>query len=224
MRVVMQPVLEEDFRHLDCWGGLDLGATGDFTALALCWPMPDGRIVLRAWAYVPLATLGERIKRDGKPYAYWVERGWMKTTAGQTTDQDEVFAHIEELNVKYRIQGIACDRWRIKYIEKKMEAAGITAFDWGQGYQGMAPAIRLFEDLAFNKRISHDDNGALRWNMDCCEVMSDPAGNKKLVKPKTHINSRHIDMSVAAVMAVGAAETCIGEVDPYSNGARLVSL
>jgi len=217
-------ITEAEFAHLDCWGGLDLGSTGDFTALYLCWPMPDGRVVVRSWAYVPLDTLDDRQKRDGKPYRYWVERGWLRTTAGQTTDQDEVFAHIEELNDRYRIQGIACDRWRIKYIEKRMEQAGIEAFDWGQGYQSMAPAINLFESLVFNRQISHDKNECLRWNMDCCQVMSDPAGNKKLVKPQTSINSRHIDMAVAGVMAIGAATINIGEVDPYSNGARLVAL
>lgn len=197
---------EADYLGLPCWGGLDLGSTGDLTAFSLVWPLEDGRVVVKSWAYVPAATMDDRQKRDGKPYKDWVDHGWMRTTSGNTTDQDEVAAHIIELCAYFNVQGIAADRWRIKYIEKLLEDEQITLFEWGQGYKDMGPAVQNFEDLVFNHRVIHDGNGALRWNMDCCQVQSDPAGNKKLVKPPTHVNSRHIDMAVSVVMAAAAAE------------------
>lgn len=208
---------------LPCWGGLDLGATNDLTAFAICWPLPDGRVAIRVWAYAPKETLADRQRRDGKPYQHWADRGWLRLTAGKTTDEEDVFEHILELSRSYQLRGVAYDRWHAKYLEKRFTQSHIACFEWGQGYKDMAPAIRAFEMLVFEGKLVQDGNEALRWNMDCCQVINDPAGNKKLVKPPTHINSRHIDMTVAAVMAVGAAKVCDHTVDPYSNGARLIA-
>ena len=215
----LQPVSEEVLAKAPCWGGLDLGSTGDFTAFSLAWKLPDGRVALRSWAYVPAATLAERQKRDGINYSYWVERGWMRTTGGNTTDQDEVFEHIESLVKQYDLQCLAFDRWDAKYIVKKAEAIGVQAMEFGQGYQSMSPAIKVFEPLVYNHLLCHEGNLALRWNMDCAQVTNDPAGNKKLVKPKTHQKSKHIDMAVSSVMAVGAMCLVEEQFDPYANGA-----
>jgi phage terminase large subunit-like protein len=215
-------VPDEDLMGVPCWGGLDLGASNDFTAFTLAFKLADDRVVLRSWAYVPGSTLAERAKRDGMNYQSWVDRGWMRTTAGATTDYDEVFDHIEALAGRYDVQAIAFDRWRIKYIEKRAEEAGIKLIEWGQGFRDMSPAIEIFERLAYNQQIAHDGNAALRWNMDCSTVKSDPAGNKKLVKPPIYQRSKHIDMAVSAVMAVGASMLIEGEYDPYANGATAV--
>jgi phage terminase large subunit-like protein len=211
-------VSDEELDGADCWAGLDLGSTGDFTAFSLVFRLSDGRIVLRCWCYVPDETLDERQRRDGINYRYWVERGWMRTTGGKTTDQGEVFRHIAELHDRYQIKTLAFDRWRAKYIAEKCEEIGIEMMEFGQGYASMSPAIERFEDLVYNHRIMQDGNLCLRWNMDCAQVMNDPAGNKKIVKPKTHQKQKHVDAAVSSVM--GVAAMCLAEVvdDPYSKG------
>lgn len=215
---------EEAYSMAPCWGGLDLGSSNDFTAFSLAFKVSFDKVYLRTWAYVPAATLAERSKRDGINYQYWVERGWLRTTKGNTTDWDEVFDHILQLRDRFDLQAIAFDRWRIKYIERRAEEAGIQLLEWGQGFRDMAPAIELFERLVYDQNLAHDGNMAMRWNMDCAQVTSDPAGNKKLVKPKTHQKSKHIDMAVASVMAPAAALLVERDVDPYANGGRLVAL
>lgn len=215
---------DEEFSDSPCWGGLDLGSTNDFTAFSLAFTTPSGKVVSRAWGYVPESTLDARSKRDGIQYRYWVERGWLRATKGNTTDWDEVFDHILELNEAYDLQAIAFDRWRIKYIEKQAEKAGIELIEWGQGFRDMAPAIEKFEDLVYNRKLVHNGNKAMSWNVNCAQATSDPAGNKKLVKPKTHQKSKHIDMVIASVMAPAAALLIEREVDPYANGGRLVAL
>jgi phage terminase large subunit-like protein len=215
-------VPDEELNGCDCWAGLDLGTTGDFTAFSLVFRLNDGRIALRVWCYVPEETLDERQRRDGINYRYWVERGWLRTTGGKTTDQNEVFRHIAELHERYQIKTLAFDRWRAKYIAEKCEDLGISMMEFGQGYASMSPAIERFEDLVYNHRLLQDGNLCLRWNMDCAQVMNDPAGNKKIVKPKTHQKQKHVDASVSSVMAVAAM--CLAEVvdDPYSRGRSAV--
>ena len=88
----------------------------------------------------------------------------ISTTGGNTTDQDEVFAHIESLVKQYDLQCLAFDRWDAKYIVRKAEAVGVQAMEFGQGYQSMSPAIKVFEPLVYNHLLCHEGNLALRWN------------------------------------------------------------
>jgi phage terminase large subunit-like protein len=139
-------------------------------------------------------------------------------------DFGQVFDHIEELHGRYRIQAVAYDRWRAKYIEKRAADIGLTLLEWGQGFQSMTPAIEVFEDKVLNRLLIHEANPAMRWNVDCCQLKSDGAGNKKLLKPPVYQKSKHIDMAISAVMAVGASYLIEGHVDPYSNGVELTAL
>jgi len=210
---------DEYLAQFPVWGGLDLGASNDLAALALCFRTGENTAVLRVTGFLPESTIEERSARDGINYRYWVEKGWLKATKGKTVDFDEVFEHIERMQQRFDLQAIAYDRWRAKYIEKRASEAGIQLLEWGQGFQSMTPAIEAFEDLVHNSRVSHDGNAAMRWNIDCCQLKSDGAGNKKLIKPPVHQKSKHIDMAVAAVMAVGASFLVEGAYDPYAHGA-----
>lgn len=218
------PVPYDELVGLECWAGLDLGNTGDFSGLVLAFRKSEEEIITRAWAYLPMATLDARQVRDGIQYRYWVERGWMKTTPGKTTDYRVVFAHLEELHAKFDIKCLAYDRWRAEYIEDRCEEIQLPLMKFGQGYASMSPAIEVVEPLIYNKRLRHDGNLCLRWNIDCTQIRTDDAGNKKFVKPQIHQKSKHIDLTVAATMAVGSMCLMRTPLDPYSNGARLVAL
>ena len=215
---------DEYLAQFPVWGGLDLGASNDLAALALCFRTGENTAVLRVTGFLPESTIEERSARDGINYRYWVEKGWLIATNGKTVDFDEVFSHIEQVQARFDLQAIAYDRWRAKYIEKRASEAGIQLLEWGQGFQSMTPAIEAFEDLVHNARLSHDGNGATRWNIDCCQLKSDGAGNKKLIKPPVHQKSKHIDLAIAAVMAVGASFLVEGVYDPYAHGAGVTIL
>lgn len=220
-----EPPTEEELQAADCWGGLDLGASNDLAAFALCWRLDGGRAFVRVWGYLPDADLAERCTRDGINYRHWVDTGALRaTTNGVTVDFGQVFDHIEELHNRYRIQAVAYDRWRAKYIEKRAGEIGLTLLEWGQGFQSMTPAIEVFEDKVLNRTLSHEGNPAMRWNIDCCQLKTDGAGNKKLIKPPTYQKSKHIDLAIAGVMAVGASYLIEGHNDPYANGAEISAL
>jgi hypothetical protein len=44
------------------------------------------------------------------------------------------------------------------------------------------------------------------------------------LKPPVYQKSKHIDMAISAVMAVGASYLIEGHVDPYSNGFELTAI
>jgi phage terminase large subunit-like protein len=64
----------------------------------------------------------------------------------------------------------------------------------------MAPAIDAMEVSILERKLSHDGNPVLTWNISNAMSVSDPAGNRKLDKSKTRFR---IDGAVALAMAIG---------------------
>lgn len=194
---------ESELAGVPCWGGLDLGSTRDLTAFALTWPMPDGRVIVKAWGYIPAGSIDDRCRREGINYREWERLGHVRLTGGTVTDWRAVKDHIAELRQQYKIQQIGFDRWGARDIVQDLMADGFEVVEMGQGYATMSPAVKRAETLIFGGKLVHDGNPALRWNIDCAKVKADDAENKKLVKPITNTNTRRIDMAVAMVMAIG---------------------
>jgi len=67
----------------------------------------------------------------------------------------------------------------------------------------MSPPCKRLESLLMAGSIRHGGNKVLRWNIDCCSVASDPAGNIKPVKPTRRQTTKRIDGIVATAMACG---------------------
>ena len=75
---------------------------------------------------------------------------------------------------------------------------------FGQGYKEMSPAIEAFEIALLNGQVVHPGNPVLTWCAANAVTVSDDAENRKLSKGKA---TGRIDLMVAAVMAVGLAQS-----------------
>ncbi|MCG3778039.1 MAG: hypothetical protein JW388_0745 [Nitrospira sp.] len=199
-----EPINMEELRSYPCYGGLDLASVRDLTAFALCWPVGE-KVYYRVWAYLPEEDLAGRSKRDGVPYDQWARDGHVILTPGNTTDWRYVVNHIKGLSDKLSVKSIAFDRAGARDTAAELSDYGIEVVDFGQGFLSMSPAAKRMEKLIYDRAAQHDGNPLMRWNMDCCSVASDPAGNIKPVKPERLKNSKRIDCVVAAVMATGIA-------------------
>ena len=65
-----------------CWGGLDLGATRDLTALMLVFGDDTGGFDALCRIWLP-GDLQEAEDRDRVPYGLWVRQGHLLTFAGR---------------------------------------------------------------------------------------------------------------------------------------------
>jgi phage terminase large subunit-like protein len=123
-----------------------------------------------------------------------------------------------EILKQYTVAGMAYDRWR---IDDFISAAGRLGLDiwlddgktrdarakvgmrivpWGQGYKDMAEPVDALEVSILERKLVHDGNPVLTWNISNAMTISDPAGNRKLDKSKTRFR---IDGAQALVMALG---------------------
>jgi phage terminase large subunit-like protein len=191
----------EPLRSEPAYGGLDLAAVNDLTAFVLAWPIEQS-VHVYPWFFLPSDGLAERAKRDNVPYVQWAEQGLIELTPGNVTDWRYVTARIKQLAQIFDIRQIGFDRYGARDTVSDLMDAGIDVAEVGQGYISMNAPCRRLHELVLSRRLVHTGHPVLRWNVDCCAVAQDPAGNIKPVKPDRQRGSKRIDGVVAAVMAI----------------------
>lgn len=184
------------------WGGLDLASVHDLTALVLV--AEDGSVHCFAW--LPAEGLAERARHDRAEYQDWARKGLLHTTPGRATNYDYVATFMRSLFNRCKVEAIAFDRAFMRFLKPCLERAGFSEaelarfVEHGQGFLGMAPAIRELEVRLLECRLKHGNHPVLTMCAANAVVVLDPANNRKFEKRRS--NGR-IDAMVALAMAVG---------------------
>lgn len=209
---------EFDWRELRgrrAWAGLDLSSTTDLTGLVL-YVEPDPDTPDEPWKLVPFAWLPDdgldrKQDTDRVPYLSWRASGHLCTTPGRAISKLTVIKKLAELSSFFDLQVVAFDRWRIEDLKALAEDNGVQLPNmqpFGQGYKDMSPAIEAFETALLNRQVVHPGHPVFTWCAANAVTVSDDAENRKLSKEKA---TGRIDLMVAAVMAIGVAQTCAAE-------------
>lgn len=184
------------------YGGLDLSATTDLTALVLTARDRDGVLHVRPYFWMPQDSVVEAARRDRAPYDVWVREGLIRTTPGKVIDYAHVAKDIGGLTADLPIAAIGFDRWRMDRMQAALDGQGVTLplKEHGQGYKDMAPALDALEADLLQERVRHGGHPALAMCAANAVSVPDPAGNRKLDKSKA---TGRIDGMVALAMAEG---------------------
>ncbi len=198
--------------------GLDLSSVQDLTALVMMAQI-DGVWHTEATFWLPADGLDEKAKADRVPYTLWRDQGFLTACPGKTVDLEYVAAHLLEVFERYEVRKLAFDRWGWSRLEPELLRQGMPDWqleevksDFGQGFRSMSPALLGLENDLLNQRIAHGNHPVLNMCAANASVASDPAGNRKLVKPKER--HRRIDGMVALAMAHSVA---VGEMSSISG-------
>jgi phage terminase large subunit-like protein len=195
--------------------GLDLSSIVDLTALVVGSVAEPARV--QAYFWKPAALLLEHSERDfgtgERRYEQWKQAGHLFTSPGKSIDPAVVALFIaKELLPRFRIRGIAYDRWRVDDLLRECDRIGLQAYKdgekgdglrlvpWGQGFKDMGPAIDALEKAILDRKLVHPGSPVLNWNMANAIAIMDPAGNRKLDKEKARFR---IDGAVALAMMMG---------------------
>jgi phage terminase large subunit-like protein len=195
------------------YGGLDLSATTDLTALVLSC-RKDGVVHVRPFFWMPLDSVAEATRRDKAPYDVWVRDGLLRTTPGKVIDYDFVARDIGQICSGLSIAKIGFDRWRMDRMQLALQRQGveIPLEPFGQGYMSMSPALDALEADLLKECVRHGGHPVLAMCAANAVAVSDPAGNRKLDKHKA---TGRIDGLVALAMAEGV-EAMMQEAIPVS--------
>ena len=196
------------------YGGLDLSATTDLTALVLTFRR-EGLLHVHPFFWMPEDNVREASKRDRAPYDLWVKQGLLRTTPGKVIDYDFVARDIGELVAGLPITRIAFDRWRLDRLQGALDRQGVVlpleAF--GQGFVSMSPALDKLEEDLLNGVLRHGGHPVLAMCAANAVAVKDPADNRKLDKSKA---TGRIDGLVALAMAEGVEAMMLEPPPPTS--------
>lgn len=188
------------------YGGLDLSSVSDLTALVLVGE--DGSVHTFAW--LPEEGLAEKSRQDKVEYDRWAKQGLLLTTPGRSVGYDHVAAFLRDIFDRCDVRALAFDRWNMRFLKPCLTRAGFTDeelarfIEFGQGFLGMAPAIRELETRLLAKTLRHGDHPVLTMCAANAVVVTDDAENRKFTKRKS---TGRIDALVSLAMAVGVMLT-----------------
>lgn len=195
-------------RPMESWGkiygGLDLSAVNDLTALVFA--SDEGDVHPTFW--LPEEGLRERSLGDRVPYDVWERQGFLMTTPGRSVEYEFVAEHLRGVfdDCGDRIEAIGFDRYNMKFLKPWLVAAGFTPaemekfVDFGQGFISMSPAIRDLESRLLQKKLKHGNHPVLTMCFANAVIVKDPAGNRKFTKQKS---TGRIDGAVSTAIAMG---------------------
>ena len=127
-----------------CWGGMDLSAVNDLTALVLMfepgyvdmervngiWQKSDRKWFDQYWRlkvffWIPKEGIKRKEEIDHVPYIDWEQKKYIMASPGPAISKSEVIKFIDELLYRDKIVGIAYDRSRMKDLIEFGTKAGI---------------------------------------------------------------------------------------------------
>jgi phage terminase large subunit-like protein len=192
------------------YAGLDLSEVQDLTALVLVEPVgSEWRVHPHFW--LPSDGLEEKSRRDRFPYDLHAEHGHLFRAPGKTIEYEHVAGFLADMIRRHDVRRVAFDRWNFKHLRPWLVRSGLSDetidevfVEFGQGFQSMSPALRELEGQILSGRLQHPQNPVLNWCAVNAVVSTDPAGNRKLNKSKSH---GRIDGMVALAMAMSVAAT-----------------
>lgn len=192
-----------DLRGKKVYGGLDLSAVSDLTALVLV--SDDGDVEPIFW--LPSEGLLDKSHNDRVPYNVWAEKGLLRTTPGKSIEYEYIAYELKRVFEEYEVVQINFDRALMRHLKPWLVKVGFSESqlekfnDFGQGFISMHPALRDLESLLLQKRLRHGNHPVLTMCAGNARVEMDAAGSRKFTKKKS--NGR-IDGMVSLAMAVAA--------------------
>lgn len=202
------------------FGGLDLASTSDLTSLKWVFPplkAGEPTIVICRF-FCPEATIEQRSRRDRVAYDRWVREGALTATPGNVLDYSYVRRQIEMDAERFKVEGLAIDRWNATQLAVELAEEGLPIVLFGQGFASMSAPSKEFERLVLDGGLHHGGHPLLRWNVGNVAIETDAAGN---IKPSKSKSSEKIDGVVSTVMGLGiAAKREAPEESVYAKLAR----
>ena len=178
--------------------GLDLGSGASMSAIAACWA-ESGRLEIMA-AFPSTPTLAERGLRDGvgRLYLNLLDTGDLLTLGENVVPIPDL---LQAAYVRFGVPtSIVCDRWREKELLDALSTIGAATMIEvrGMGFRDGGEDVRHFQRAILSGQVKPQRSLLLRSAMGEAVTVSDPAGNRKIVKRRDRSRD---DAAVAACLA-----------------------
>jgi phage terminase large subunit-like protein len=193
----------EDYYGKEAYIGLDLGATGDFSAMAIMIPNEDRtKMTLFMKFYIPSDMAEKRTRADQINFIQWAREGWITLTDGDATDYNVIKEDMVKYCSKFQYKPIAYDKALASmFMVQLMNDYQIQVEAYSQSVGSVTGPTKQFYEWIMNGTIQHDNNPVMAWMISNVEVYQDDAnGNYKIHKGKS---KNKVDGPCAVVNSIG---------------------
>ena len=193
---------ENDFKGEQCVLGLDLAAKIDLAARVKLFARNVEGVThyyVFAQFYLPEATIF-----DGRNASYqtWHADNWITGTPGEVIDFERIQTDILQDSTDHQLLDVAYDPWQALKLASELAQKDVPVIEYRPTVANFSPAMKEIDALVRQKRLHHDGNPVLRWNVSCVEVAEDYKGNIFPRKDKDNPQQK-IDGLIALLMAMG---------------------
>ena len=193
----------EDFYGKECYIGLDLGSTGDFSALSIIYPNEKrDHFTLFTRFYIPEIMADKRSRADQINFNNWARQGFIKLTEGDATDYNVIKADILDICSKNKYKPIAYDKALASmFMVQLMNDHAIKVESFSQSIGNVTGPTKQFYEWIIQGKLVHDNNPVMAWMISNVEIYQDDAnGNYKIHKGKS---KNKVDGPCSTVNAIG---------------------
>lgn len=190
----------DSLRGRECYGGMDLSKSHDFSALTLLFPNDDGSFDTLYYFWLPEIRAEKRAFHHQQNFYEWRDKGFITITEGDVIDHQIIRKKILELSSIFVINSIAYDSTFAITLVTELGQDGLTMNPYGQGPRNMGAPIYQMEQLIMEKKMHHFGNPVMRWMMSNVMIVRDGYANMKIDKEKSH---ESVDGPVSNAMAIG---------------------
>jgi phage terminase large subunit-like protein len=188
----------ESLKGKPCYIAMDLSSKLDLACYALLFKV-DGKLKAFLRHYLPEKTIERNLIGKRSMYKAWETAGWIRTSAGESIDQDQILADIFEDIKNFDVQAVAFDPFQVAYMAQQLQKSKIKVLEIGQTVKNFSEPTKDLEALVYDQAIEIQKDPVLRWCVSNVVVRYDRKDN---IFPTKEGQDNKIDAAIALIMAL----------------------
>ena len=145
----------------------------------------------------------DRDKKENANYVGWANEGYITATPGNVQDLETIKQHILDAFNKYTVHKLAYDPWMADNFAAELYTKySIPVTKCVQSIGVLSAPSKHFEMQVVSKKLTHDGNPVLAWNLDNTQIYRDTNNNYRPHKGKSKGKIDGIMASVDAVFGM----------------------
>jgi phage terminase large subunit-like protein len=158
-------------RDTPCFNGIDIGLTGDLTAVAHFWPKPrfaegaavQARPTVIVQCFAPEVGLLDKERAWGVPLSTWAREGWLELTPGDILDPREVSKYVRDFSNRFSVRETGFDAWSFAVAAAELNEAGYACVAVQQLPSQLTAPCQEFLASVNRGELVHFGNPMLTW-------------------------------------------------------------
>ena len=180
--------------------GFDLAATRDLNAVCTLKRYGENDYDAEFKFFLPEESLQFIPTHYRDIFKVAIDSNILKLTEGNVMDDREVSDYIKQQCEKYEVKEVGYDAYNAASLVARLYESGIPVKKVGQGMAVLNNPSKYVEKLILNKKIKHDGNPFVGWQLGNCEVYADVNGNIKVRKNEAD-KAAKVDGIIAMIIA-----------------------